>query len=278
MAALDAAKRADQLKDDANRSLHEDRPQEALSLYTKAIGIQPSAVLYANRAAAQMRIGRLQKAIDDADEALKLDKTYAKAYYRKARALCDDKQYDSADRCLDEAFQNLPPNDDYRREKDREALEKLRDLVEQKRDEARGAPTAKHFEIIGELGTGNYSSVYEVSRKSDAQKFALKLVEKAQIDKIKRRHPNVHNEVRMEKARISASRGFRAASLHGNASSPSDEVVAGFLFAFEPFRTTSGRRGGASERTRSRRRVRLAPTRSPRRRRRGRARVYASRE
>ena len=36
MAALDAAKRADQLKDDANRSLHEDRPQEALSLYTKA--------------------------------------------------------------------------------------------------------------------------------------------------------------------------------------------------------------------------------------------------
>ena len=77
MAALDAAKRADQLKDDANRSLHEDRPQEALSLYTKAIGIQPSAVLYANRAAAQMRIGRLQKAIDDADEALKLDKTYA---------------------------------------------------------------------------------------------------------------------------------------------------------------------------------------------------------
>ena len=154
-------------------------------MYTKAIGIQPSAVLYANRAAAQMRIGRLQKAIDDADEALKLDKTYAKAYYRKARALCDDKQYDAADRCLDEAFQNLPPNDDYRREKERDALEKLRDLVEQKRDEARGAPTAKHFEIFGELGTGNYSSVYEVARKSDAQRFALKLVEKAQVDKIK---------------------------------------------------------------------------------------------
>ena len=201
MAALDAAKRADQLKDDANRSLHEDRPQEALSLYTKAIGIQPSAVLYANRAAAQMRIGRLQKAIDDANEALKLDKTYAKAYYRKARALTEDKQYDAADRCLDEAFQNLPPNDDYRREKEREALEKLRDLVEQKRDEARGAPTAKHFEFLGELGTGNYSSVYEVARKSDSQRFALKLVEKAQVDKIKRRHPNVHNEVRMEKVR-----------------------------------------------------------------------------
>ena len=164
-AYFDAAKRADQLKDDANRSLHEDRPQEALSLYTKAIGIQPSAVLYANRAAAQMRIGRLQKAIDDADEALKLDKTYAKAYYRKARALCDDKQYDAADRCLDEAFQNLPPNDDYRREKEREALEKLRDLVEQKRDEARGAPTAKHFEFLGELFVMILSTKKSFSRK-----------------------------------------------------------------------------------------------------------------
>ena len=226
MAALDAAKRADQLKDDANRSLHEDRPQEALSLYTKAIGIQPSAVLYANRAAAQMRIGRLQKAIDDANEALKLDKTYAKAYYRKARALTDDKQYDAADRCLDEAFQNLPPNDDYRREKEREALEKLRDLVEQKRDEARGAPTAKHFEFLGELGTGNYSSVYEVARKSDGSKFALKLVEKAQVDKIKRRHPNVHNEVKMEKVRIPAPCRRRD-------SSPGMMEVGGLFFDFD---------------------------------------------
>lgn len=213
MAALDAAAaRADELKDDANRSLQEDRPKEALSLYTQAIQVKPSAVLYANRAAAQMRIGRLQKAIDDCDAALKLDARYAKAYYRKARALCDDKQYDAADRTLDDAFDAIPlaPVVDtqqgreasFRREKEREALEKLRDLVEQKRDEAKGAPTIKHFELKEELGTGNYSSVYEVIRKSDGSKFALKLVEKSQIDKIKRRHPNVNNEVKMEKAAL----------------------------------------------------------------------------
>lgn len=213
MAALDAAsQRADELKDDANRSLQEDRPKEALSLYTQAIQVKPSAVLYANRAAAQMRIGRLQKAIEDCDAALELDAGYAKAYYRKARALCDDKQYDAADRTLDKAFDAVPlaPCVDtqqgreasFRREKERDALEKLRDLVEQKRDEAKGAPTIKHFELREELGTGNYSSVYEVLRKSDGSKFALKLVEKAQIDKIKRRHPNVNNEVKMEKAAL----------------------------------------------------------------------------
>ena len=78
---------------------------------------------------------------------------------------------------------------------------------------------------------------------------------------------------------MTASRGLSTMIRRRRASSPSDEVVAGFLFELEPFRTTSGRRGGASERTWSRRRVRvLAPTRSPRRRRRGRAKVYASRE
>mgnify|MGYP003324510913 CR=1 FL=1 len=78
-------------------------------------------------------------------------------------------------------------------------LEKLRDHVEQKRDEAAGAPSIKHFEVIEELGNGNYSSIYRAKRKADGQTFALKLVEKAQVDKIKKRHPNVHNEIKMEK-------------------------------------------------------------------------------
>ena len=96
-----------------------------------------------------------------------------------------------------------PPEEDasaaFRREKEVDALERLRDLVEQKRDEAKGAPSIKHFEVLDELGTGNYSTIYKVQRKADGEIFALKLVEKAQVDKIKKRHPNVHNEVKMEK-------------------------------------------------------------------------------
>ena len=80
MAALDAAQRADQLKDDANRCSTRTGPRGLVAVH-EAIGIQPSAVLYANRAAAQMRIG-LQKAIEDAMK-LSPDKTHA--YYRKAR-------------------------------------------------------------------------------------------------------------------------------------------------------------------------------------------------
>jgi len=43
-------------------------------------------------------------------------------------------------------------------------------------------------------------------RKIDGATFALKLVEKAQVDKIKKRHPNVHNEVKMEKRALSKLR------------------------------------------------------------------------
>ena len=85
------------------------------------------------------------------------------------------------------------------REKSLDELEKLRDIVQVKRDEAAGAPSIKHFDVVEELGNGNYSSVYRVTRKADGAKFALKLVEKAQVDKIKKRHPNVHNEIKMEK-------------------------------------------------------------------------------
>ena len=198
--------KVERLKADANRSLMEKRPIEACGIYAEAIAIQPSAVLHSNRAAAYLRLGRWQQAIDDADAALKLDGTYAKAWYRKAKALCEDRQFDAADATLDGAFAAIPAKvageDSHQaiaREKSLDELEKLRDHVEQKRDEAAGAPSIKHFEVIEELGNGNYSSIYRAKRKADGQTFALKLVEKAQVDKIKKRHPNVHNEIKMEK-------------------------------------------------------------------------------
>ncbi|KAH8058409.1 3-phosphoinositide-dependent protein kinase [Aureococcus anophagefferens] len=189
--------KVERLKADANRSLMEKRPIEACGIYAEAIAIQPSAVLHSNRAAAYLRLGRWQQAIDDADAALKLDGTYAKAWYRKAKALCEDRQFDAADATLDGAFEAIPAKVDgedshqaIAREKSLDELEKLRDYVEQKRDEAAGAPSIKHFEVVEELGNGNYSSIYRAKRKADGQTFALKLVEKAQVDKIKKRHPN----------------------------------------------------------------------------------------
>ena len=72
--------KVERLKNDANRSLMEKRPIEAIGIYTEAINIQPSAILHSNRAAAYLRLGRFEHAITDAEEALKLDRGYAKAW------------------------------------------------------------------------------------------------------------------------------------------------------------------------------------------------------
>ena len=47
----------------------------------------PSAPLYSNRAFCHIKMEALGSAILDADEAVKCDKLYAKAYYRKGTAL-----------------------------------------------------------------------------------------------------------------------------------------------------------------------------------------------
>ena len=80
-----AMDKVERLKNDANRSLMEKRPIEAIGIYGEAIAIQPSAVLHSNRAAAYLRLGRWEHAITDADEALKLDGAYAKAWCERAR-------------------------------------------------------------------------------------------------------------------------------------------------------------------------------------------------
>jgi serine/threonine-protein phosphatase 5 len=61
--------------------------QLAVDGYTKAIKLDPSnPVYYSNRAFANLRLENFGAAITDANAALDLDKTYAKAYYRRGDA------------------------------------------------------------------------------------------------------------------------------------------------------------------------------------------------
>ena len=53
--------------------------------------------------------------------------------------------------------------------------------------------------IIGELGDGNFTRVYKASLKSTRQIFAIKTIEKTVVEQMKRRHPNINNEILMEK-------------------------------------------------------------------------------
>ncbi|XP_062144145.1 uncharacterized protein LOC133851646 isoform X2 [Alnus glutinosa] len=60
--------------------------KEAIECYSRSIALSPTAVAYANRAMAYLKIKRFQEAEDDCTEALNLDDRYIKAYSRRATA------------------------------------------------------------------------------------------------------------------------------------------------------------------------------------------------
>jgi len=58
----------------------------------------------------------------------------------------------------------------------------------------------KEFEKGREIGYGNFSEIVVVTHKRTKEKFALKIIEKKKAaDLAKRQHPNVYNEIHMER-------------------------------------------------------------------------------
>jgi len=78
---------SDALKNEGNKLFEASKYMPALDKYTAAIELTPdSAVLYANRAFANIKTENFGRAIQDAQKAIELDKRYVKGYYRMATA------------------------------------------------------------------------------------------------------------------------------------------------------------------------------------------------
>lgn len=78
---------SDALKNEANKFFEAQKYLPAIEKYTSALELTPnSAVLYSNRAFANIKIENFGRAIQDAQKAIELDKTFVKGYYRMATA------------------------------------------------------------------------------------------------------------------------------------------------------------------------------------------------
>ncbi|XP_044498112.1 RNA polymerase II-associated protein 3-like isoform X2 [Mangifera indica] len=73
-------------KELGNEYFKQKKFKEAIDCYSRSIALSPTAVAYANRAMAFLKIKRFQEAEDDCTEALNLDDHYIKAYSRRATA------------------------------------------------------------------------------------------------------------------------------------------------------------------------------------------------
>ena len=77
----------------------------AYALYTQAIHLNPtSPTLYSNRSATLLSMNKLPLALNDANQAIKLDPTWSKAYRRKASVLEAQKELDKAKGVFEESL------------------------------------------------------------------------------------------------------------------------------------------------------------------------------
>ncbi|BES96657.1 Tetratricopeptide repeat [Nesidiocoris tenuis] len=168
-------KESEELKAGGNDLFKRGLYSESFQKYTLALRTCPlsspktRAILFANRAACKIHLGRTSSAIDDCSKAIELDETYVKAYLRRAKAYEETDKLDEAladftkvlefDRSNPDALEasmRLPPVIEERNEKLKaEMLSKLKDL---------GNCVLKpfglstnNFQMVQDPNTGGYS-------------------------------------------------------------------------------------------------------------------------
>ncbi|KAF6265243.1 hypothetical protein COO60DRAFT_1697836 [Scenedesmus sp. NREL 46B-D3] len=80
------AAEATALKDRGNKLFQAGYYDDAVGCYTQSIALQPTSLAYANRAMAQLKLGKPAEAEHDCSAALQLDSSYIKALHRRGTA------------------------------------------------------------------------------------------------------------------------------------------------------------------------------------------------
>ena len=196
--------------------------------------VTPLSTHYCNRSLVYSTMCRFVEAIADAKECVRLTGgANVKGYFRLIKALCGKQLYGEAIEYLETAIVQRPkityttdpatgasvegPTPDHINQ-EREELEKLKGNVQKhkkvhdkkvlngdyefdikcvKTDGRK--PMVREFDFTKELGTGNFSRIVSAQHKKTGELFAIKVIEKKQVENLQRRHPNVHNEIQMEK-------------------------------------------------------------------------------
>lgn len=102
------------LRSDGNKLFKDGNFTGAIKKYKEAILLRPSAALFTNRAACHVMLNRLRDAIEDCDRALALDKSWIRAYIRKAETQLRLKEPHAAVITLTKGLTLIPDNEEMR--------------------------------------------------------------------------------------------------------------------------------------------------------------------
>ncbi|OAD58122.1 RNA polymerase II-associated protein 3 [Eufriesea mexicana] len=106
-----AHKEATKHRNEGNIFVQQQKWVKAVGCYNEAIKLFPfDAVFYANRALCQLKLDNLYSAESDCTAAIQLDDVYVKAYYRRATARMNLKQYKEAKQDIEKVLELEPSN------------------------------------------------------------------------------------------------------------------------------------------------------------------------
>ena len=131
-------------KEKGNKFVQERQYAEALNCYSKAIELDANdPILYSNRSAMYYNLNYFDNAIIDAEMAITLRPTYAKAYLGKGNALEGLKRYKEALDSYEAGLKQDPDNEQLI-----EAQKKLKELMEKPNDNIINEQNGKDMNLI----------------------------------------------------------------------------------------------------------------------------------
>ncbi|XP_078281077.1 dnaJ homolog subfamily C member 7 isoform X2 [Rhinoraja longicauda] len=144
-------------KEEGNRAFKEGSFDKAFELYTEALKIDPNniktnAKLYCNRGTVGSKLNKMQQAIEDCTNAIKLDDTYIKAYMRRAQCYIDTEQYDEAVRDYEKIYQT-------------EKTKEHKQLLKNAQLELKKSKRKDYYKILGVDKTASEDEIKKAYRK-----------------------------------------------------------------------------------------------------------------
>jgi tetratricopeptide (TPR) repeat protein len=212
MTAITNETSLDDLRQQGNFNFSKGNYDDALTLYSLAIERCTTdncndvlQLNLCNRSACYYQMEEFKLAQQDAEKAWLLSKKEnLKAAYRLAKANVALKEYDAAKETIQRALELDSKTEN------KPFQELWKQVLNAAYDKPQAPETSikfvkrpisiREFTKSQELGTGNFSEIVVATHKETNERFALKIIEKKQLEELaKRQHPNVYNEVQMER-------------------------------------------------------------------------------